>query len=299
MFNEEGNAIVSNLDRVNAKIKETRKNSLDDLKSSYKTALSGIEEQYTPDSFLEKAFGTDVSSGEISKWLGKHGWGNAITIQPSILAMANNVGKNNTTEEAYKYYKNLQKTSELTEKQQKEYSSIKDKLKDFNTQIENIYSTTKNIDDLEGLKYFDFETGKIVDAENHFRNMSESTKELGKDFKDASNNVKDLATQIDELTKSFDDLSSQIDIIQKAIDELETYGGLTDSTYSSLLKNSPEAVKALMKQGDAIENLKALQKGLRDEQEKTKEEAIHKILSGTEGTSNVDNSKIEIGRAHV
>ena len=48
-----------------------------------------------------------------------------------------------------------------------------------------------------------------------------------------------------------------------------------------------------MKQGDAIENLKALQKGLRDEQEKTKEEAIHKILSGTEGTSTVDNSKIE------
>lgn len=270
-FNSEGNAVVTNLDKIKEKIEETKKTSLQDLKSGYNTALSGIESQYVDDTWGSKII-KSINANVLTK------------IGLSKLNDDTLYGLN--TEQAYEYYNTLQKTETLTEKQQKNYSNIKTKLQDFNSQIESIYSTTKNLDDLEGMKYFDFKEGKLVDAKKYFENLSngidENTNSVDNNAeaqKKLEESTKALKTEIDNLAESFGKLSSEIDIIDKVIDEMQKYGGVTASTYESLLKDHPEVIKALMAEGDTIQNLTALREKDLKKQEEARNEATNKILN--------------------
>ena len=97
--------------------------------------------------------------------------------------------------------------------------------------------------------------------------MSGKVDENTKSLEDNANAQKDLEQssetlkkQIENLADAFSNLTSEIDIIDKVIEEMQKYGGITSSTYATLLKDHPEVIKALMKEGDTIQNLTELRK---------------------------------------
>ena len=80
--------------------------------------------------------------------------------------------------------------------------------------------------------------------------------------------------KMDELSDSFNGLASQADIIDKVIEEMGEYGGITDDTYSTLIKSHPEVLACLTREGDLIENLNKLKQVSLKQMEETKDKAV-------------------------
>ena len=102
MFNNEGNAIVTNLDKVNEKIKETNENSLNDMKSAYSTAFKSItEDDQTMWEEIKNAKDGLYQDADVMKKVDP-----SITIDNGGLYWG---GGNFTGIEKYKYFLELQK----------------------------------------------------------------------------------------------------------------------------------------------------------------------------------------------
>ena len=289
-FDKEGNAIVTNRDRVNKVIEETKKKALVSLKDGYNTTIKGIESEYVGNSCTYK-LGEWIDGGKTGiKWIddketGIENWIKhpLLKYNKEIVGLFDKTPKNANLVEMYQYYS---KIDDLTDKQSKDFANIKEKLKDFNSQVETIYSTTKDLNELKGLKYFNVETGELVDAEEYFKKMSEKVDENTKSLEDNADAQRDLSEssetlkkQIEDLADTFSNLTSEIDVIDKVIEEMQKYGGITSSTYATLLKDHPEVIKALMKEGDTIQNLTELREKDVKKQKKAQEDAINNILN--------------------
>lgn len=281
-FDKEGNAIVTNLDKVNKVIEEAKKKALVSLKDGYKTTIKGIESEYVGNSWTDK-LGEWIDGGEkgVKSWI-KHP---LLKYNKEIVELFDKTPKNANLVEMYQYYSKIG-IDNLTDKQSKDFTNIKEKLKDFNSQVETIYNTTKDLNELKGLKYFNVETGELVDAEEYFKEMSEKVDENTKSLEDNADAQRDLSEssetlkkQIENLADAFSNLTSEIDIIDKVIEEMQKYGGITSSTYATLLKDHPEVIKALMKEGDTIQNLTELREKDVKKQKKAQEDAINNILN--------------------
>ena len=68
-FDKEGNAIVTNLDKVNKVIEEAKKKALVSLKDGYKTSIKGIESEYVGNNWTDK-LGKWIDGGKTGiKWI--------------------------------------------------------------------------------------------------------------------------------------------------------------------------------------------------------------------------------------
>lgn len=291
-YDKEGNAIVTNLDKVNKKIGETKESTMSRLSGSLTTSLNEFQKNI-PDNFkglsgLKEAWKTTVTDFDLSE--------EAKELRAKFLLDKDTLEFNYDSAGLYKYFKELDKVQKLEDgqlglntEQRKEFNELSDSLKTYNSELEQYRSYLKEDElkeKLKGKKYFNFDTGEFEDAYEYFQKNKDSEEELTKATegltdaqKDLSESSETLKKQIENLADAFSNLTSEIDIIDKVIEEMQKYGGITSSTYATLLKDHPEVIKALMKEGDTIQNLTELREKDVEKQKKAQEDAINNILN--------------------
>ena len=269
-FTKEGDAIVGNIDKVNKKIKETAEYDFKELQDSYKTIMETLSEPYhnDDDSFLGSIFDTSGISQVLDqdkeihdKYIKDTNYG--YTINPS-------------TTEAYKMYIELkQKDITLTEKQQEDYNTIKDRLEEVNKVTAEAYKKIQLFSDdpaeiseyMDGFQWIDIMTGEAIPAMEYYKKQE---KEAAEEAEELTNQIKQLvsegytAAQISKtlgvsidtvagymsnleeetedaakamknLSDSFDGAVDSISLINTALEEYSNNGGLTDDTISKIL----------------------------------------------------------------
>lgn len=287
-YDKEGNAIVTNLDKVNKKIGETKEHAMSKLSDSLTTSLNEFNGDYSQASSLKDRF--LPTGGYNSLFPSK----DEAELRKKYLLQD---GKYDFDASGlYKYYTELKKVQKLedgqlglTTKQLKEYNELHDSLGTYNEELGEYKSYLKEDElkeKLKGKKYFNFDTGEFEDAYEYFQKNKDNEEDLTKATEDLADAQKDLEQssetlkkQIEDLADTFSNLTSEIDIIDKVIEEMQKYGGITSSTYATLLKDHPEVIKALMKEGDTIQNLTELREKDVEKQKKAQEDAINNILN--------------------
>lgn len=290
-YDKEGNAIVTNLEKVNKKIGETKENVLSNLSGSLTTSLSEFNGDYFGDSF---AGSIQRKLSQIRMNKNKDEYEEQYELEKKYLNLDEGLKFNSS--DLYKYYVELDKVQKLEDgqiglnkEQREEFKELRNSLETYNEELGEYKSYLKE-DELEeklkGKKYFNFDTGEFEDAYEYFQKNKDSEEDLTKATEDLADAQKDLSEssetlkkQIEDLADAFSNLTSEIDIIDKVIEEMQKYGGITSSTYATLLKDHPEVIKALMKEGDTIQNLTELREKDVEKQKKAQEDAINNILN--------------------
>jgi hypothetical protein len=149
-FNDEGTAIVTNLDKVNEKIKETNENSLNDMKSAYSTAFNAIAKD-TPTMWeeIKREYGDIYDRAEVRA------------------STAKTEGEYGTRVKDYRYFLELQKMGVvLTKKQQEEYQKVAKEIDSVNNLTYEMYQMGG---DLEGYQIIDKADGSFQNAQEYYK----------------------------------------------------------------------------------------------------------------------------------
>ena len=114
----------------------------------------------------------------------------------------------------------------------------------------------------------------------------------------ASGSADKFEASMKNLSETFDGFKSQADVIDKVIEEMGKYGGITESTYGTLISKHPEVLATLVKEGNTIENLTKLRDLDKQKMNETLQNAIatadaefnHKATNYNNDATNKENS---------
>lgn len=274
-FNNEGDAIVTNLDKVNEKIKETNENSLNDMKSAYNTAFKSItEDDQTMWEEIKNAKDGLYQDADVMKKVDP-----SITIDNGGLYWG---GGNFTGIEKYKYFLELQKEGvTLTEKQQEEYKKVVNNIDEANKLTYTMYQMGG---DIEGYQIVDKTTGELQNAEEYYKTITDGADDSTKKNEELNTKIKeqqellkkkyDVSTASEDYTKSLAEQQKIVDL-QNQINES---GKVTPSIIQSALDLYPQM-------GSAVFDVATLQEYLNNkvsEQETKQKEAYANMMQGDE-----------------
>lgn len=263
-YDNEGKAIVRNIDAVNKKILSDKDGAIREATEGYKGLFKEM---------------TTFSMGEAISGIGILGVAGALKGQLPIA----------------EYQNLLNKQSEWTDKEKERFAEIHDKLIDMN---KTVLSIQNNGGDISGMKMFDFDSKKFIDASTYIADVNAKAKETGNIFNDAGQEVDEFGNIIDKTTGSlkelggeFDTLSGKVGIIDTIIKEIKDHGEISDNTASTLISKYPDILKLMAQEGDMVGNLKKYQSELRAEKQATLDKAVALAIGDTNATVDSLNNK--------
>ena len=295
-FTEEGEAVATNLEKIEERISSISQTTERELQSQYQTLEDILNSKYTGDNKVFKKLPYENNEQE-------------------------EIYKSNKGDESfyneYKFFVELQEKSiTLTEDQQAEYKNIKEYIKQANDIVNSLYSKGK---DVSGMKIFDFETNKLVDAQEYYDKLANSVKKTGDESEttgqkikelydsgysmteiadklglsldvvsDALSTVEDTAWLAEESIKSlsdaFDGAVDNINLINTALEEYSSNGGLSDDTISKILNTGDlELIQSLLTED---ENYMEKNSQLLDKYTQAKADALQQAVNEANGISN-------------
>lgn len=239
-YNEEGDAIVTNTDKVREKIKAQKELALAELNSDYKNAQKVLNSKYTT-GFWDKInlsgrpYGTDPDDKRLNE----------------ISSQDNNV--NTSAIEEYQYYLELKKEGiQLNDKQTERYEGLEKVVLEYSNIVQQIYNTTKDISAVKGMKIFDTNTKELRDAVEYFKEMEQKAKgtreEIQKGLIDSWTKeieAKYSKTTYDDSKSDFTQSIDEIEKIQKIINEIGNSKKFDDNTLKSMVEMFPELANHL------------------------------------------------------
>lgn len=254
-YTEEGEAIATNIDKIKAKISN-------DLGGSIKQAQSNYKELFD-----------QLNSNNISGF-----------------ARYNKTYDERTQIEEYQEL--LNKQGEWTDKESERYTELNKNISSMNQAVMQLQSNGQDVSDM---KIFDFETGKLVDAEEYLNDMANSADDAKSSADDLANGIDGISdsadkasTSLENLSKAFNDLSNTNSDIDSVIADMQEFGGITEQTYSKIIDN-PAILQALTSEGDTIQNLTKLQ----EENRQSMEDRIQQAVDTANGVNSSQQSEAD------
>lgn len=295
-FTEEGDAVATNLEKIEEKISSISETTERELQSQYKTLEDILNSKYTGDNKVFKKLPYENNEQE-------------------------EIYKSNKGDESfyneYKYFVELQEKSiTLTKEQQDEYKDIKEYIKQANDIVASLHSKGK---DVSGMKMFDFETNKLVDAQEYYDKLANSVKETGDESETTGQKIKELydsgysmteianelglsldvvsdalstventaelaEESIKSLSDAFDGAVDNINLINTALEEYSSNGGLSDDTISKILNTGDlELIQSLLTED---ENYMEKNSQLLNKYTQAKADALQQAVNEANGISN-------------
>lgn len=318
-FDKEGNAIVTNLDKVNGKIGETKDNALKQLKASYESALNTLNDPISGDSIWDK-IGIDTTGLRDLLDQDKELYDKYFKEDPVIEAIINP----NTIEAYQAYLEMMEKGIVRTQDQEDEFNKLKDRIQEVNDMASQIYATSGgDLSQLEGYDWIDLDTGEVVSAVQHFKDLSSEAEVSSDKIMELYNSGKDLQSIADELGISLDEVKScisdvgdsaentadsvknmknafseasdTIEILQKAMEEYSgNQGNLSTDTIGKLMDlyletGNTEYVAMLGDSNNFMERANALL----ETQTQLRDENYQKIIQEAMGIENQGNTAVQ------
>ena len=239
-FDNEGNAIVTNMKKVQSEINNTKQtleaNRLSAIKTAYNDITdTGFSKQFmTPweDVKNNLTFNDKTARKSVSK-------SNQLPSGSYI-----DLGK-------YQYYLSLQKRNkDLTKDEQEMMDSILQEFENYNKMIDQAHA---NGDDILGLKYIDINKGVFVDAEKHYQKIAEKSEEIKKNNKEATDNLPKYS--VENTSKSYSSAIGNVGDAYKIINSINEEGKLTPDIIQQTISKFPDV-------GMNIQNITRLQEFL-------------------------------------
>lgn len=239
-YTAEGEAIATNVDKIKAKISNDLNGTIKQAQSSYKDLFD------------------QLNSNNVNGF-----------------ARYNNTYDKRTQIEEYQEL--LNKQGEWTDKESERYTELNKKISSMNQAVMQLQS---NGQDVSGMKIFDFETGKLVDAKQYIDDMAKSSDNakgsadnLANGIDNIGNSADNASTDFDKLAEAFNNTVAQGELVDKVLKEMSENDGLSLDTWGKVIKD-PEILQALSDQGTAVEKLTALRKKDTDEIQNKIDKAI-------------------------
>lgn len=229
-FTEEGEAVATNLEKIEERISSISETTERELKSQYQTLEDILNSKYTGDDKIIKKLPYENNEQE-------------------------EIYKSNKGDESfyneYKYFVELQEKSiSLTEEQQDEYKNIKEYIKQANDIVGSLYLKGK---DVSGMKMFDFKTNKLVDAQEYYDKLANSIKETGDESETTGQKIKELYDSGYSMTEIADELGLSLDVVSDALSTVENTAELAEESIKSLSDAFDGAVDSISLINTALE----------------------------------------------
>ena len=255
-YDQEGKAIVRNIEAVKTRINQDRAGMLKQTQSDYQKLIEQMTKSYSY--FDAETLAEKIQFG----------------FRKGSKAMIN--------KGEIEYYNELiNKVGTLSDVESSRLDQMRDKFKSLNEAVLQLKETGA---DISGMQMFNFETGQLEDAEEYLARIEEQSINTGDAIADGMENgedaVKDLDDSLKNLQDTFNGFKSTKDLVGDVIEELQKFGGITEETYGKVIGNA-DVLKALSQEGDMIANLKQLQ----DDCTKSMENQIAQAFATANGVS--------------
>lgn len=254
-YTAEGEAVATNIEKIKSKISNDLNGTIKQAQSSYKDLFD------------------QLNSNNVDGF-----------------ARYNNTYDERTQIEEYQEL--LNKQGEWTGKESERYTELNKKISSMNQAVMQLQS---NGQDVSGMKIFDFETGKLVDAKQYIDDMAKSSdnaKSSADNLADGIDGIGDSADnaskKLEDLAKGFNNLSSTNSDIDSVIEDLKSLGGISEQTYAKIIDN-PAILQALTSEGDVIQNLTKLQ----EENRQSMEDRIQQAVDTANGVNSSQQSEAD------
>lgn len=297
-FAEDGEAVATNLEKIEEKILSVSEVTERELRSNYQTLGDLLNSKYK---------GGDKISDIVPYRT------------PEQEEIYKNYKDDRSFYNEYRFFVELQEKSiTLTEEQQDAYKEIKKYIEQANEAVGSLYAAGK---DVSGMQIFDFETNKLVDAQEYYEKLADSVKETGDESEttgqkirelydsgysmteiadelglslgvvsDALSTVEDAAElakkSIKSLSDTFDGAVDSISLINTALEEYSNNGGLSDDTISKILNTGDlELIQSLLTED---ENYMEKNSQLLDKYTQAKANALQQAVNEANGTAQAE-----------
>ena len=308
-FDEEGNALVRNTEKIKQSIKTQSQETISEMQNAIKqteNVLKSRDEGYD----LENLYGGN-------KYL------KAFMDSMSSLGATPKLKTDVSYEQVYKQYRTfIQNGQELTEGQTKLYEDSKEKLQQYNQEVSKLYAQTKDLDSVKEFKIFDFKEGDFVNAKTYFQELeaeqkkaeetsasmtakiqayaeqgwtaSQISDKLGVSLETVTtamgalgDETQDTTTAMKDLSDSYSDNVNKANLLQDVIEEFKSSGGLSLETKDKIFSSGYQDIIQAM--------------GNRDTFLSTMEDLLNDCMIEAEGLENkmlsVANSTVNAGEA--
>lgn len=258
-YDNEGNALVTNMTKVEQAIKLSSLQASTEAKKNYDELFNELNDRF--------------SNLDFSK--------------------PNGINEVESAVESYNRLKNAQ--SELSSSEQERLTSVIDKLKTVNELIVNM---SNNGGDISGMQAFDFDTGQWIDAQQYVDSTKNSVDEYGNSLNMASNETDELTNStsnleeaLQELSNEFDSIQGEISIIDTIQQEFAELGMISDDTANKLISKYPDLLNLMAQESFTMQDLINYQAQLRIEKQNTLNEAVAQALTDESVKLKVDAVK--------
>ena len=278
-FDEQGNALVRNSDKVKEVIKAQTKDTILDMQNAVqqtKEVIEGNNDNYNPLTiFGANNLLKNVSFKERQKYFSdKNG--------------EINITGNISYEDTYKMYRKVMESGKvLSNDQTKLYEDSKEKLSKYNEEVAKLYAQTKDLNSIKKFNIFDFEEGKFINAKTYFQDLEEEQKKtestsasmtakiqayaeegwtasqisdkLGVSLETVTtamsalgDETQDTTTAMKDLSDSYSDNVNKANLLQDVIEEFKSSGGLSLETKDKIFSSDYQDIIQAMGNGNTF-----------------------------------------------
>ncbi|WP_195618588.1 phage tail tape measure protein [Clostridium paraputrificum] len=139
----------------------------------------------------------------------------------------------------------------------------------------------------------------LIENKDKANDNSSSQQGLADSLNDVSNNADDTTSSIKALSGEFDTLSGEIGIIDQLVEDVKKYGGVQESTMSSILSKYPELLSYYTNEGWNLQELANRQNDLRNQRNTTMQQAIACVNGEISAETKGANTKLKVHRDFV
>lgn len=243
-FDEEGNALVRNTDKIKQVIKTQSQDTILEMQNAIKqteNVLKSRDEDYD----LENLYGGN-------KYL------KTFMDSMSSLGATPKLKTDASYEQVYKQYRTfIQNGQELTEGQTKLYEDSKEKLQQYNQEVAKLYAQTKDLDSVKEFKIFDFKEGDFVNAKTYFQELEAEQKRQEETSASMTAKIQAYAEQGWTASQISDKLGVSLETVTTAMSALGDETGDTTTAMKDLSDSYSDNVNKANLLQDVIEEFKS------------------------------------------
>lgn len=277
-FDEQGNALVRNSDKVKEAIKAQTKDTILDMQNAVqqtKNIVEGTNDSYNPVTiFGANELLKNVSAKERQKYFETDG--------------RMNITKDISYEDTYKMFANVMQEGKILSKEQSDlYNDAKEKLSKYNEEVAKLYAQTEDLNSIKKFNIFDFEEGKFINAKTYFQDLEEEQKKtestsasmtakiqayaeqgwtasqisdkLGVSLETVTtamsalgDETQDTTTAMKDLSDSYSDNVNKANLLQDVIEEFKESGGLSLETKDKIFSSDYQDIIQAMGNGNTF-----------------------------------------------
>lgn len=139
----------------------------------------------------------------------------------------------------------------------------------------------------------------LIENKDKANDNSNSQQDLANSLSDVSTNADDTTSSIKALSGEFDALSGEMGVVDQLIEDVKKYGGVQESTMSSILSKYPELLSYYTNEGWNLQELANRQNDLRNQRNTTMQQAIACVNGEVSAETQGVNTKLKVHKDYV